>query len=99
VTWVDLWPTVSLMSCSGTPVGGLRKKREARRAAARVFGVTEISNELQVRLLDDSKRKDADLRGHVYGVLAEIDAMGLELFEVRQLEPDPGSPETDGEHP
>jgi hypothetical protein len=38
-------------------------------------------------------------RSTLYGVLAEIDALGLDLLEVRQLEPDPGSPETDGEHP
>jgi osmotically-inducible protein OsmY len=34
-----------------------------------VFGVTEISNELQVRLLDGSRRKDADLRGDVLQAL------------------------------
>jgi len=50
-------------------VGSLREKREAGKAAARVFGVTEISNELHVRLLDGSKRKDADLRGHVLQAL------------------------------
>ena len=32
-------------------------------------------------------------RSALYGVLAEIDALGLDLLEVRQLEPDPGSPE------
>ena len=50
-------------------VGSLREKREAGKAAARVFGVTEISNELHVRLLDGGKRKDADLRGHVLQAL------------------------------
>ena len=34
-------------------------------------------------------------RSALYGVLAEIDALGLDLLEVRQLEPDPGSPEPD----
>jgi hypothetical protein len=38
-------------------------------------------------------------RAALYGVLAEIDALGLDLLEVRQLEPDPGSPESDGRHP
>jgi hypothetical protein len=37
-------------------------------------------------------------RSTLYGVLAEIDALGLDLLEVRQLEPEPGSPKTDGEH-
>jgi hypothetical protein len=34
-------------------------------------------------------------RSALYGVLAEIDALGLDLLEVRQLEPDPGSPAPD----
>jgi hypothetical protein len=32
-------------------------------------------------------------RSALYGMLAEIDALGLDLLEVRQLEPDCGSPE------
>ena len=31
-------------------------------------------------------------RSALYGVLAEIEALGLDLLEVRQLAPDPGSP-------
>ncbi len=50
-------------------VGSLREKREAGKAAGRVFGVTEISNELHVRLLDGSKGNDADLRGQVLQAL------------------------------
>jgi osmotically-inducible protein OsmY len=46
-------------------VGSLREKREAGKAAARVYGVTVVSNELQVRMLAGSKRDDADLRGDV----------------------------------
>jgi hypothetical protein len=34
-------------------------------------------------------------RSALYGVLAEIDALGLDLLEVRQLAPDPESPEPD----
>jgi len=37
-------------------------------------------------------------RSALYGVLAEIDALGLDLLEVRQLTPDPESPEP-GERP
>ena len=33
-------------------------------------------------------------RSAFYGVLAEIDALGLDLLEVRQLEPDRESPES-----
>ena len=32
-------------------------------------------------------------RSALHGVLAEIDALGLDLLEVRQLEPDRESPE------
>jgi osmotically-inducible protein OsmY len=46
-------------------VGSVREKREAGKAAARVYGVTEVSNELQVRMLDSSRRDDAELRGDV----------------------------------
>ena len=38
-------------------------------------------------------------RSALYGVLAEIDALGLDLIEIRQLEPDPGSPEPDAGRP
>ena len=50
-------------------VGSLRHKREAGKAAARVYGVTEVSNELDVRILDGSKRDDPDLRGDVLQAL------------------------------
>ena len=50
-------------------VGSFREKREAGKAAARVYGVTEVSNELQVRMLDGSRRDDADLRGDVLQAL------------------------------
>jgi hypothetical protein len=32
-------------------------------------------------------------RSALYGLLAQIDALGLDLLEVRQLEPDRGSPQ------
>jgi osmotically-inducible protein OsmY len=44
-------------------VGSFREKREAMTAAERVFGVKKVDNELQVRMLSDSRRDDADLRG------------------------------------
>lgn len=50
-------------------VGSLREKREAKNAAARVFGVVAVSNELQVRILNDEKRADAELRGDVLQAL------------------------------
>jgi osmotically-inducible protein OsmY len=50
-------------------VGSLREKQEARRAAERVFGVVSVDNQLQVQLLDDWRREDAELRGDVLQAL------------------------------
>jgi osmotically-inducible protein OsmY len=50
-------------------VGGLREKREAKKAAQRVFGVISVDNQLQVKLMNDEKREDADLRGDVLQAL------------------------------
>jgi osmotically-inducible protein OsmY len=50
-------------------VGSLREKREAKKAAERVFGVTSVDNQVQVRLMNDAKRDDADLRGDVLQAL------------------------------
>jgi osmotically-inducible protein OsmY len=50
-------------------VGSLREKREARKAAERVFGVISVDNKLQVKLMNDEKRGDAELRGDVLQAL------------------------------
>jgi osmotically-inducible protein OsmY len=50
-------------------VGSFRQKREAKSAAERVFGVKKVANELQVRLLDEFRREDAELRGDVLQAL------------------------------
>jgi osmotically-inducible protein OsmY len=50
-------------------VGSLREKREAQKAAQRVFGVTSVDNKLQVKLMNDDKRADAELRGDVLQAL------------------------------
>jgi len=50
-------------------VGSLREKREAKKAAQRVFGVTSVDNQLKVRLLTDNRRADADIRGDVLQAL------------------------------
>jgi len=50
-------------------VGSLREKREARKAAERVFGVLSVDNELQVKFMNDQKRADADIRGDVLQAL------------------------------
>ena len=46
-------------------VGSLREKREAKKAAQRVYGVISVDNQLKVNLMDDDQRADAELRGDV----------------------------------
>jgi osmotically-inducible protein OsmY len=53
-----------IVTLRGT-VGSLRQKREAARAARRVYGVTGVRDELQVRILSSDRRGDADLRADV----------------------------------
>ena len=50
-------------------VGSYRQKQEAKNAAERVFGVTSVENDLQVRILNEDKREDAELRGDVLQAL------------------------------
>ena len=50
-------------------VGSLREKREAKKAAQRVFGVISVDSQLKVRLMDDERRADAELRGDVLQAL------------------------------
>ena len=50
-------------------VGSFRERREAGKAAARVYGVTDVSNELHVPILAGSKREDAEVRGDVLQAL------------------------------
>jgi osmotically-inducible protein OsmY len=50
-------------------VGSFRQKREARKAAERVWGVIDVNNELEVRILTEQRREDADLRGDVLQAL------------------------------
>jgi osmotically-inducible protein OsmY len=49
--------------------GSLREKREARKAAERVFGVIAVNDELRVQILDKDRREDTELRGDVLQAL------------------------------
>jgi osmotically-inducible protein OsmY len=51
-------------------VGSFRQKREAKKAAERVHGVVYVENDLAVRILTESRRADADLRGDVLQALS-----------------------------
>jgi hypothetical protein len=51
-------------------VASFRQKREAQRAAERVYGVTSVRNMLEVRILDEHGPQDADLRSAVLQAMA-----------------------------
>jgi osmotically-inducible protein OsmY len=57
--------TVTLRGSVGSP----REKHEARKATERVSGVEYVNNELAVQILNEHRREDADLRGHVLQAL------------------------------
>jgi osmotically-inducible protein OsmY len=50
-------------------VGSFREKRDAKKAAERVYGVTGVKNALHVQLMSETAREDADLRGDVLQAL------------------------------
>lgn len=55
-------------------VGSFRQKREAQKAAERVFGVSFVENDLKVEILTEHRREDAELRRDVLSALM-LDAM------------------------
>jgi osmotically-inducible protein OsmY len=55
-------------------VGSFRQKREAGKAAKRVYGVLAVNNDLDVRILTEDRHDDADLRGDVLQALV-LDAL------------------------
>jgi len=63
-------------------VGSLREKREAKKAAERVFGVISVDNQVQVKLMNDERRADAELRGDVLQALM-LDSLVPTTIEVK----------------
>ncbi|HVM66327.1 MAG TPA: BON domain-containing protein [Acidimicrobiales bacterium] len=57
-----------VITLKGT-VGSLPQKREAKKAAERVYGVLSVKDELAVRILTGDRHEDADLRGRVLQAL------------------------------
>jgi osmotically-inducible protein OsmY len=55
-------------------IGSFREKRDAKKDAQRVYGVTSVKNELEVRILTKDRRADADLRRDVLQALM-LDSM------------------------
>ena len=50
-------------------VSSFRQKREAGKAAERVRGVIDVNNQLEVRILTEQRREDAEVRGDVLQAL------------------------------
>jgi len=50
-------------------VGSFREKRESQNATERVYGVKSVANELNVRIMGEDARNDAELRGAVLQAL------------------------------
>jgi osmotically-inducible protein OsmY len=50
-------------------VGSFHQKREATKAAERVRGVVEVDNQLDVKIMTDQRRADAEIRGDVLQAL------------------------------
>jgi osmotically-inducible protein OsmY len=63
-------------------VGRFSEKRDAQRDALRVAGVTQVENELKVRVLTDHGRADADLRGDVLRAL-QLNSLVPETIDAR----------------
>jgi osmotically-inducible protein OsmY len=57
-----------IITLRGT-VGSLREKRDAKKAAERVYGVSVVNDELQVRISDKDLREDTELRGDILSAL------------------------------
>lgn len=55
-------------------VSSFGERRRATEAAKRVYGVNKVENDLDVKLLNDERRDDADLRGSVLQAL-QLDGM------------------------
>ena len=53
-----------VVSLRGT-VGSFREKQEAKHDAERIYGVKDVKNEIDVRILNEHRRSDAELRGAV----------------------------------
>jgi osmotically-inducible protein OsmY len=60
-------------------VGSPRQKHKATQAAERVRGVRHVNNVLDVRILDERRRADADLRGEVLRALALDSSLPLTI--------------------
>jgi osmotically-inducible protein OsmY len=66
---IVVWAERGAVTLAGE-VTSVRQKREARNATRRVYGVTSVCNQIDVAILPDSQRDDADVRADVLQALA-----------------------------
>jgi osmotically-inducible protein OsmY len=71
-----------LVTLRGT-VGSFGQRRAAVHDAANVVGVDDVIDELKVRLLDESRREDADIRGMALQILMWDADVPAELIDVK----------------
>ena len=71
-----------LVTLRGT-VGSFGQRGAAVRDAANVVGVDDVIDELKVRLLDESRREDADIRGMALQILMWDADVPAELIDVK----------------
>jgi osmotically-inducible protein OsmY len=64
-------------------VGNFSQRRAAADDARKVDGVEEVDNQLQVRILDDERRADADIRGIALQILDWDTDVPEELVDVK----------------
>jgi osmotically-inducible protein OsmY len=64
-------------------VGSFSQRRAAAHDAANVVGVDYVDDELQVRLLNESRREDADTRGMALQILMWDSEAPAELIDVK----------------
>jgi osmotically-inducible protein OsmY len=65
---IDVSVEEGVVTLRGT-VGSLREKREAKKDAERVYGVKHVNNKLDVEIMNDERRANADLRGDILHAL------------------------------
>ena len=64
-------------------VGSFRQRRAAVEDSRKVDGVYDVDDELQVRLLNDSRRDDADIRGIALQILMWDVEVPADLIDVK----------------
>ena len=64
-------------------VGSFAQRRAAVRDARSIEGVYEVNDELQVRLLDEARREDADIRGIALQILMWDIEVPSEMIDVK----------------